>query len=245
MVRYANHALKALCEDQGSYVDSSHYRRGEAYCGDLGLFSDRESKADIRASDCPKCAAIWGNEQLVELGGRVALERMEKPLSYCRSSYRLMIDGVHRGYVSCESGWGKGWELRGIGESWNPNKSGKRVSASAARYDLSADATFWPIHFAAKEAMAVAGYQAFLDGDLPTLVEQELAAEEAKAARAERERQAEESRLAREVERQRQEQERQERIALARDALESIKRHDLSNLETAGLAALAALAGVE
>lgn len=235
--------------EQGGFADDATYRRGLTWCGDKRLFTERERGESLRLVTCPKCAAAIGAHKLAQLGGRVELERMEEPLSYHRSSYVLRIDGTHRGWIGTESGWGKGWSLYALPGEYDSyrgyqNLSGERpqrhsATGWAARNESH---TFWPIHYAARDAMACAALAALDAGQLPTLEEREAAKVERAQRKAEQEAEAAERAKERQAERERLEAIRAERVETWRAALESLDaRGDLSNLERAGLEAIKAL----
>lgn len=97
----------------------------------------------------------------------------------------------------------------------------------------------WPVHYASKEAMAVAALDFRDSGQLPTLEEQaeREAADKARREEEAAEREAMRARLA--TEREEREALRLERLAIWRDALASLDaRADLSNVERAGLEAI-------
>lgn len=236
--------------EQGSFTGDSDYRYALTWCGDKKLSTERERGESLRLVTCPKCAAAIGKAKLAKLGGRVELERDEKPLSYHRSSYRLLVDGAHRGWIACESGWGKGWHLYGLngpGEYGDfkrlvydgryGNKPTRWNASDALKTGKELDA--WPVHFAARDAMAALAVAMVDAGKLPTAQELEEREERRKVERAAQE--AESARLAEErrVEREAREALRLERLELWREALASLDgRADLTNLERAGLEAV-------
>lgn len=240
--------FRALLPDveQGGFADDPTYRRGLTWCGDKKLFTERERAESLRLVTCPKCAAAIGAHKLAQMGGRVVLERMAEPLSYDRSSYRLLIDGTHRGWIGTESGWGKGWSLYALpGEydSWRgfQNVSGERPQRYHATGWAARDEShlFWPVHYAARDAMACAAIAALEAGKLPTEEEREAAKLERARRKAEQEAEAAERAKERQAERERQEAIRDERVETWRAGLESLEaRADLTNLERAGLEAL-------
>lgn len=228
------------------------YHRWASYCGSHLLLKPEQVtaeglKRERLLSDCPKCAAAIGKAKLAQYGERVRLEKREPEHSWYRSNYAIFIDGVERGLIVCESGWGKGWGLCAM-----PNSGGYRERVSSGKpnrweaRNFGDDRTFWPIHYAARDAMACAAVKAAEAGFMPTVAESMAQAEQRKAEKAEREAEAERSRLARAAERERQEEVRQTDVALARAALEALRgRPDLTNAEATGLASLAILAGLE
>lgn len=242
-------AFRRLAEDQGGFANHERYRKVVTWCGDSPLMNERDRAASLKLATCPKCAAAIGKAKLAQLGGRVALERMEKPPGYWRSGYVVSIDGVPRGLIGVANGWGERWRLHRLPkpDAWNGTGAGVAVDPPQ-RYDAerwpvegehAARYVAWPVHHAAKEAMACVALTFCERGELPTLVESEAAEEALRVQRvadnAERERSREASRLA-SIER---ENVRLERLAIWRDALASLDgRPDLTNMERAGLEAI-------
>lgn len=259
-------AFKSLCADQGGFATHDRYRQGWTWCGDVKLFSEADRAEPVKLADCPKCAQAMGAEKLKRLGGRVTLEKLDKPFSYDRSTYRLLIDGTHRGYVCTESGWGKGWSLRQLAENegedetrgycYRRNVSGDRPNRWDAQRQAEAEAkpefrdshrrTFWPVHFAARDAMAAAAFALHEKGGLPTVAEMAAQKEAERVRRAAEEAEREAYRAEAAKRREAAEAERLERMEAARAGLEALSgRADLSNVEGAGLAAIRALLGLE
>jgi hypothetical protein len=254
-------AFKSLCADQGGFASHDRYRQGWTWCGDVKLFSEADRAEPVKLADCPKCAQALGKAKLAK-AGRVVLEQLEKPHSYDRSTYRVLIDGVHRGWIGTESGWGKGWYLRQLAENegtdesrgycYRRNVSGDRPSRYDAQRQAEAEAKpefrdhhrriFWPVHFAARDAMAAAALALHETGGLPTVAEmaERKEAERVRRVAEEAERAAMREEAAKR--RAREEEEREERRTAAREALASLEgRPDLTNLELAGLAAIRTL----
>jgi len=235
--------------EQGTFADDATYRYAVTWCGGKRLSTEKERGESLRLVTCPKCAAAIGKHKLASMPG-VTLERDAEPLSYHRSSYRLLVDGVHRGWIACESGWGKGWNLYGLPgpgdygdfkrllhDGRYGNRPDRFSAMRAAEEGKALDA--WPVHFAARDAMACLALDLLAKGRLPTAEEQEARVAERKmreaAEKAESERLAEERR----IEREKQEAVRAERLATWRAALASLdERADLTNLERAGLEAV-------
>lgn len=250
---YKHCAFRRWSADQYPFADDPAKGMADTWCGEKRLHDRAKPFESPRLATCPKCAQAIGKAKLAKLP-RLRLEKRAEPVNgYQRSSYDVLIDGELRGYVSCDTGWGTHWSLyrlKGPSESWSsyengPCVSGKRVDQFDARHWLNGghtnpeSVTFWPVHYAAKEAMAVAALAAFERGSLPTYAEQE--AEIAERKERERldalERQA--AREERDKERARLEDIRLERVATWREALASLDaRADLSNLERAGLEAI-------
>ncbi len=266
MVRrtHHKHAFRRLCADQGPWANDATYRLAEMWCGDTSLIGMAETPERATLADCPKCAAALGAAKLASIratGLAVELEPIAElkeckdySLRYARSAYRLMIAGELRGYIIAEAGFGKGWRLRTVAGALafarhSEGETGDCLSGdrpSRYGYGRDADAHFAPIHFAARDAMAVAAVRAFERGELPTPAEQEARAAERKARQAAEAAERDAARAANEARRERERLALLEDKATARNALEELrKRSDLTNLELAGLAILERLAGVE
>lgn len=242
-------AFRRLAADQGGFADHATYRKVETWCGESPLMGERERAEPLKLATCPKCAAAIGKARLAALKGRVVLERMETPPSYWRSGYVVLIDGTPRGLIGVANGWGERWRLHRIPkpDSWNGLGAGVACDPPN-RYDAqrwpvegehAARYVAWPVHHAAKEAMAAAAWTFYERGDLPTLEEAAALEEAAKAARAVEEGEREARRLVARQEAERRESERLERVAIWRDALASLDgRADLTNMERAGLEAI-------
>lgn len=241
--------FRSLAADQRSFAGDSTHQLGFTWCGDESLFTATERADSLRLVTCPKCSAAIGKHKLKRLGGRVTLERIEKPRSaYIKSAYALAIDGTLRGYVEIENGWGKGWSLRALpmtDKDYSRDVIGKEPSRWDAKRWLDGGhsepdrVTAWPVHYHSKEAMAIAGLKAMTQGLLPTPEEQEARAKEEQARRIAEEQEREANRIEREKERQALAKERSERVATAWLALADLDaRPDLSNIERAGIEAI-------
>jgi hypothetical protein len=258
-------AFKSLCADQGGFASHDRYRQGWTWCGDVKLFSEADRAEPVKLADCPKCAQALGKAKLAK-SGRVTLEQLDKPHSYDRSTYRVLIDGTHRGYVGTESGWGKGWYLRQLAENegedetrgycYRRNVSGDRPSRWDAQRQAEAEAKpefrdhhrriFWPVHFAARDAMAAAALALHEKGGLPTVAEMAAHKEAERVRRAAEEAEREANRAEAAKRRAREAEIMEERRAAAVAGLEALSgRADLSNVELAGVAAIRALLGLE
>lgn len=231
--------------------DDNGGRRAGSFCGlPLWLKLEETNPESVERrrmiTDCPKCAAQWGKAELAKLGERVRLEKREPWAGFIRSNYAVIVDGVERGLIVNEYGFGKGFELRAMpqtadSEYW-PNVSGERIATYQAEFKRPnpvADYDFWPVHFAAREAMAIAAFHLALKGGLPTTAEAVEKAAKRAEARAARE-------ASEEAEREARRAARLERDGKAKAALASLRsRADISTAEREGLDILAAAYGLE
>lgn len=76
-----------------------------------------ESYTDnIKHVTCPKCSAAWGKAEIKRLSkegrGTITLVRDEDKGRSYRSSYKVLVDGVHRANVTLNSGKRQLWVLR-------------------------------------------------------------------------------------------------------------------------------------
>lgn len=225
----------------------------DLWCGEQMLWDKDKPFDGPRLASCNKCSAAIGKLKLANLP-RIEMRKHEKPMSYMRSSYDVLIDGDVRGFIACESGWGTHWNLFQLREPHSHSfyDHGKKISGSrldhwdAQRWPTEGEHAnkyhFWPVHWASKEAMLVAAWHAFERGALPT-VEQMAEAEAARLAKQEAdrvERAASQARYeAQRIEDRRVKDERLEAWRLAFPDL--LARDDLTNLERAGLEAAQAL----
>lgn len=236
--------------NMGARAESdSPYRYVKTWCGKTELMGERERALSPKLASCPKCSAAIGKAKMAALP-RLELVRRESPINgYQRSTYDVMIDGALRGYVSISNGWGEHWNLyrlKGPEERFShydngPMISGSRLDSWQARAALERGESFsfWPVHHASKEAMAVAAWHAFERGHLPTVADMEAARAERLAREAEREAESKAAAAKRAAEREREAELRLERVELWRAALESLgERGDLTNVELAGLDAI-------
>jgi hypothetical protein len=223
-------------------------RRGIAYCGAVTFFkaSEREPSAAKRAS-CPKCAAALGKLILSRrYGERVRLEPAPAEVAKrFKSAFTFVLDGVPRGYIAAERGFGKGWDLyrlpygkerswRHWGDSITPARPGGPWGADKVPDDQPIQA----LHFGARDAMACGAVRAAEAGLLPTAEEQEERERERTAIREQEERERARHAEERAKEREAQRVEQEERRSTAIAGLEELgARADLTNLERAGLEA--------
>lgn len=240
-------------DDDSVYRMESDYQYTETWCGERRLMSSRERDKPQRHANCPACAKALGAAGLAKLPGRVELtkapEGSEQAKRY-KSAWLFALDGVPRGWITNERGFGKPWDLELLPtarDSWRG--TGGSVAGDPppsyrpeARID---GATFHAIHYAARDAMAVAAVRAAERGELPTVEERAEREAAATLQREADERQREADRDARLARLEREAAEREERRSTAILALESLEtRADLSNVELAGIAAMRALLGV-
>lgn len=249
-------ALRRWSADQYPFADDLARGMADTWCGERKLWDRDKPFPPNRHAECPKCAQALGKVQLAKLSDRLRLEKREQPFSYTKSTYDLWIDGVLRGHVCINNGWGEKWfaakvEDPGKSSGWTHGRHGGRVSGSVlGRYQaerLQPDAaTFWPVHFAARDAMAVAALAYHdkalakgLPSPLSTLEEQAEQEARRKAQRVQEEEERAVRLEAARVERERNEGIRAERVEAWRLALVDLEaRGDLSNLERAGLEAI-------
>lgn len=256
--QYLHCVPRQLSAVQYPFADDPTREMVDTWCGTSRLWDTGKPYDSPKLATCLKCAQAIGKHKLAKLASGLCLERREAPLGYDKSTYDVYIDGTLRAHVGIANGWGKKWYLAKVGLPaaqlhWTNGRHGGVVSGSVADYFQAQhwkdDPVFWPIHFAARDAMAAAAlryFERYGIAGLPT-------AEEALAAEAKRkEDQAaeavarEEAQRVRAIERERRETEEQERRTTARDALASLERRiDLSNLELAGLAAVRTLLKME
>lgn len=245
-------AFRALDADQGTWATHESYRHGRTWCGKAKLFTEEERALRPSVASCPDCAKAMGKAKLAKLGERVRLEDATADIKalghgfYFRSAYRFILDGVQRGWIVAESGWGGGWLLLAMagpndkGWRWNGgNVTPGRPSNSWDAKRVPAESLIQPIHYSARDAMACGAVRMAEAGKLLTTAEQLEAEERRKqeAAARDAERERERARLA--TEREQREALRLERLATWREALASLDgRADLTNLERAGLEAV-------
>lgn len=251
---YKHCVMRSLDDDQGTWANDERYRKGVSWCGESRLFGEKERSESPRMASCPKCSAAIGKARLKQLP-RLELRKMDKPIGpYMRSSYEVLIDGDLKGWVTIDNGWGTYWNLYQLREpdAYSSYEHGRRISGNrvnhfdAERWPTEGEHadkyTFWPVHWASKEAMAAAAWTAWQRGLLPT-VEEMQARIDARKAKAEADkieaaqRQAERERLA--IEARRVKDERLEAWRLA--YVDLTAREGLTNLERAGLEAAQAL----
>lgn len=226
----------------------------ETWCGERRSWERATPLDSPRLASCTKCSQAIGKAKLKGLP-RLELVKDETPCHpYARSSYSVLIDGELRGYVACNNGWGAHWSLYQVGEQRGYYSAryvtGKSISGDpvdvwdAKRWPTEGEhvRTFWPVHWASKEAMAAAAFTAWQAGQLPTLEEQ-ATAEAARLKKAQADK-VEAAARAAERERERLEARRikDERLEAWRLAYADLAaRVDLSNLERAGIEAAQAL----
>jgi hypothetical protein len=258
------HAFRRAAEDQRSWAGDSRYTLGETWCKDRAdgsLFTADEMTAEARLdADCPKCSAAMGKAMLAKYGDRVRVvpieahkESEDYSIRYSRSAYEFHLDGVLRGYIIAEAGFGKGWRLCRVAGALDFAKTDDRVTGDSIsgrkpeRYGShkpGAGAPFRIVHFASRDAMACAAVKAAERGDLPTVAEQAERKAAGDAKRAEEAAQRERDRAAAAQRREEAERVRAERMTEAREGLASLwRRDDLTNLERAGVASAAGLLG--
>lgn len=227
--------------------------RVTTWCNDVTYMSLKERERPQREVDCPKCAAAIGKAHLASrYAGRVELKRpadLDEVGSPWRSTYgkvwkgayEFHLDGVHRGYIVVDNGWGTAWELRSLNPYGDSEEKpwGYIVSSSPRKWNPDSGGIFARVHSAARDAMACAAVKAVEAGLLPTRAEYEAQ----RLANKEREAKEEVERAALRVERDarlaREEGIRQERLEAWRLALCELEaRPDLTNLERAGLEAI-------
>lgn len=252
---YHRCAFKALVPT--TYEQTGDYLQGVAYCGKATHFkpAEREQGAAKRAS-CPKCAAALGKLILARrYAGRVKLEPApEHVAKRFKSAWEFHLDGVLRGYIATERGFGNGWELYRLlpdevpaFDSWRVHGGrvhGDRPSGPWDADKVADETPIQPLHYGARDAMACGAVRAVEAGLLPTPAEQR----EAERQRLERE---EASKLEREADRERRRKEAEQReaahaeqVATAQQGLtELAARPDLTNLERAGVEAALTLIG--
>lgn len=249
--QYSHCVPRRWSESQYPFEGNPEKGMADTWCGESKLWDRAKPFESPRIATCLKCAQAIGKAKLAQIANRVRIEKRETPLGYDKSTYDVHIDGTLRAHVGIANGWGEKWYLAKVGDPadsvhWTNGRHGGVVSGSVVDYfgheRLSPETIFWPVHFAARDAMACAAltyWERYGIGGLPTVEE----ARAAKAERKERERvEALEREAARETarkERERLEGIRLERVATWREALASLDaRADLSNLERAGLEAI-------
>ena len=251
--------FRHLESDQGSWADDAQYKKGVTWCGKAQLFSEADRAMNLRLVTCNKCSQAIGKHKLARVPRRVRLEALEKPLGYMRSTYALHLDGAHLGFIQIASGWGVKWqancladdhgytsygfgEIRSVGtDDYYKGKDDLRRNPDNLNYH---DA--WPVHFASKEAMAVAMLALYdrRPDAFPTQAMRDAATAKRKA---------DDAACQLELEASRAERARLQAIAdrMHNDRLEAwslayvdlAARVDLTNLERAGLEAARALIG--
>lgn len=195
-----------------------------------------------RMADCPKCAAAIGKARLAQIAGRVKVEAAEVPTTSWGKKYRslnkVIIDGVHVGWIVMQNGWGNPWTLHQLSRD-DERDFGSQISVEPSAYSTPGkDNIFQRVHSASRDMMASAALRAYDQGDLPTVERMKQADEERRQRLAEEARQREIDREAARVERERKDGLRSERKQLALDGLKTaMLRSDLTNLEAAGLQA--------
>lgn len=256
--QYSHCVPRRWAADQYPFADDPNRGMVEHWCGEKRLWERDKPFDSPRLATCLKCAQAIGKAKLGQIAARLRLERRETPLGYDKSTYDVFIDGTLRAHVGIANGWGEKWYLAKVGDPadsihWTNGRHGGVVSGSVAdhftaqTWPMGDDSphTFWPVHFAARDAMACAAlayWERYGVQGLPTV-------EEAKAARAERKQREEAERIEREAARAERERQRQAdedvrlgRMIAWRLALESLEaRGDLSNVERAGIEAAKAL----
>lgn len=249
--QYSHCVPRRWAANQYPFADDPARGMAEHWCGSTRVWDREKPFESPRIATCLKCAQAIGKAGLKQRAARLRLERRETPLGYDKSTYDVWIDGTLRAHVGIANGWGEKWYLAKVGDPadsihWTNGRHGGQVSGSVVDYfgheRIAADSIFWPIHFAARDAMACAAlayWERYGVQGLPTVEE----AQQAKADRKERERlEAIEREAARAVatkEREEREALRLERLELWREALASLDgRADLTNLERAGLEAV-------
>lgn len=222
---------------------------GQTWCGETNgsrLPADLKGEDPFayarRMADCPKCAAAIGKVRLAQIADRVKVEAAEIPTTSWGKRYRslnkVIIDGVHRGWIVMQNGWGNPWTLHQLSRD-DERDYGSQISVEPSAYSTpTPDSMFQRVHSAARDMMASAALRACDQGDLPTREEMKAADERRRIRLAEETREREAAREASAKERERKEGLRAERKATAINGLTEIEqRSDLSNLERAGLQA--------
>jgi hypothetical protein len=263
------HAFRSLAEDQRSWADDPRYSLGLSWCGErasLGgtLWTAEEMTPEAaKRADCPKCAAAMGAAKLAgAYAGRVKLVALSEEerkacddysVRYAKSVYEFHLDGTLRGYIIAAAGFGKGWSLHRVAGELDFARvdgtrlvgdriSGDRPTRYGTRQQIG---ELWPIHYAARDAMAAVAVRLAEAGDLPTPAEQAERKAASDAKRAEEAAQRERDRAAAQRAREAREQDRAERMTEARQGLASLlQRSDLTNAERAGVVSAAALLGL-
>jgi hypothetical protein len=249
--QYSHCVPRRWAENQYPFEGDATRGMAEHWCGETRVWDRAKPFDSPKIATCLKCAQAIGKAKLKQIANRVRLERRETPIGYDKSTYDVYLDGTHRAYIGIANGWGEKWYCARLGDPadsihWTNGRHGGTVSGSVLDYfgheRIPADAIFWPIHFAARDAMAAAALAYWIKWGVqgfPT-VEEARAAKEAKRAADALEAQArEERRKVAAQEREAAESLRLERLAIWRDALASLDgRADLTNMERAGLEAI-------
>lgn len=248
--QYSHCVPRAWSANQYPFEGNTETGMVDTWCGKSRAWDRDKPLESPRIATCPKCAQAIGKRTLAARP-RLRIERRPEPLAYDKSTYNVFIDGVHRAYVGIANGWGEKWYLAKLADpkraaGWINGRHGGTVSGHVVDYfgheRLSADTIFWPVHFAARDAMACAAltyFERFGVAGLPTVEEMAVLEAERKEREAVEAQARETARQERQRERERLETERQERLALWHEALASLDaRGDLSNIERAGLEAI-------
>lgn len=255
--QYSHCVPRRWAANQYPFADDKERGLVELWCGETRSWERGKAFESPRLATCLKCAQAIGKAKLGQLSARLRLEKRDVPLGYDRATYDLWIDGTLRAHVGIANGWGEKWYLAkatdGDTSYWTNGRHGGQVSGSVVDHfnalswgeETKARAVFWPVHFAARDAMACAAlayWERHGVQGLPTHEESKALEAERKARDAQEAEAREVARAAARAEAERREAERLERMATARLGLEAWQaREGLSNVELAAIEALRAL----